>query len=148
MTDVLHWISELLVHIQDHAPWIVYLAVMTVVTQVVERALVQRGASEPIYLVYPRRLQSLLPIILAWPTAYLYGGYPEPWIVSRIGACGYFASAGCVSLFAYDIAKELIRRKLGVTVHLPGTTVYPAPPVVEVREPTLVVPPPHVPKDE
>lgn len=124
-----------------HHPWIVYCLVMSVVTRVLDRALLQGGrANQPIYLVWPRRAESMFPIIVAFVVGYWIAPYPEPFIVSRWGSFGYYASAGVVSLFLYDLAVQLLAKR-GIKVSLPGESNYPPPPVVEIKEPTVIVPP-------
>jgi hypothetical protein len=96
-------------------PWLGFVLVMSVISEIVEQTLINVRADKPVLgFIYPRRLQALLPILLglvlglAWKVA---GTYPA--------SCMYFATAGVVSLFTFDTIKNWLASK-GWDIVIPG----------------------------
>lgn len=100
-------------------PFVAYAVVSMVVSETLER-LFQRRMGEPVWLVYPRRVQGLLPLLLGVFLGYVV--FPDP-IPTKIGAAGsalLFALGGAVGVLVFDPLSDFLKKRYGVGFRLPG----------------------------
>lgn len=114
------WLENFFTWLGNHPewslPWIGYCLVMTVVSEMLERAIVWPRAPKPVLgFLYPRRLQGLIPVVLGAALGIFWN------VLSNTPASSlYFASAGVASIFLFDALTAYLQNKYGVRIRLPG----------------------------
>lgn len=119
-------IKDILEFIPSHWPWFTFCLVMTIVSEVIERILIDKRGNRPVWLFWPRRLQALFPIVLGFVFGY-FVPFAEKGIITQMGNMAYYGSAGIAALFAYDIIVGLLKKQ-GIQIKLPGDSIFPTAP--------------------
>ncbi len=98
----------------DIWPYVAYALIAAVVSEVFEKKIIPlwNGAK---FGIWPRRLQSIFPIIVGALIAPIFNTTVED-IALR---CLAFAGAGAVGVFLFDILRAWFNKK-GIKINLPG----------------------------
>lgn len=111
--------AAILQHVPYAWPFVSYAIVSAVISEIVERLFAKR-MGEPVWFMYPRRLQGLLPIIIGGVVGYWL--FPDP-IPYKLGAAGsglLFALGGTVGVMVFDPLRDWLQKKYGIKLELPG----------------------------
>jgi TctA family transporter len=112
-------IAAIVQHLAYVWPFLAWTIISAVLSEILERIFAKR-MGEPVWLMYPRRLQGILPIIIGGVLG--YAAFPDP-IPYKIGAAGsglLFAAGGALGVLIFDPLRDWLKAKYGVSFHLPG----------------------------
>jgi hypothetical protein len=120
-------------NILPHWPIVAAMMIFMVIGQVVKTSVFTKDAyrtNKPVWLFWwGRKTLAIQPIFAGMILGTLWRN-PEAGVTTLAGSMGYFAMAGCFSVWAYEMIKG-IAKKEGFDIDIPGvddTVPPPAPP--------------------
>ena len=138
MDDIMDFVNT---HVLPHWAFIAWLFVAMLIGQVAKNTLWTKTNAikkKPHWFWWWMRKTMVLHPVAAGALVGLIWQNPEPGVNTLAASMGYFALAGGLSTWAYELLRGLAKKK-GIDIPLPGITKSSAPPPPATPPP----PPPH-----